>query len=112
LAFIGINYTCSPVVFRRHILKFPEETLSKFWETVKKMFPGFEENLMWKVDGFYVGIDGLARSPDLTGQYKPPVFLQDVPGLYFAGNCYTGRGVGMNAAANSAMICAEKILSG
>jgi phytoene dehydrogenase-like protein len=37
--------------------------------------------------------------------------MKEVPGLYFSGDCYTGRGVGMNAASNSAMICAKKILS-
>jgi len=105
IAFIGTP--CKPQQARD--VKFREETLAKFWETVKKMFPHVEENVVWKFDGYYVGIDGLARSPGLTGKYRPPVFLQDVPGLYFAGDCYTGRGVGMNAAANSAMICAEKI---
>ena len=47
----------------------------------------------------------------MTGRYRPPVCLAEVPGLYFAGDCYTGRGIGMNSAANSAMICAEKILA-
>jgi phytoene dehydrogenase-like protein len=75
------------------------------------MFPGFEETVVWKFDGFYVGIDGLARSPGMTGKLRPPVFMKEVPGLYFAGDCYTGRGVGMNAASNSAMICAGKILA-
>ena len=78
---------------------------------MKIMFPEIEENLEWKYDGRIVGIDGLGRSPGLTGKYRPPVFMSDVPGLYFAGDCYTGRGVGMNAAANSAMLCVEKILS-
>ena len=74
------------------------------------MFPNVEQDLLWRQDGFYVGIDGLGRSPGMTGRYRPPVHLPEVPGLYFAGDCYTGRGVGMNAAANSAMICAEEIL--
>ena len=90
---------------------FREKTLSAFWEFLKKTFPALEENLVWKTDGYIVGIDGLSRSPGMTGRYRPPVHLAEIPGLYFAGDCYTGRGIGMNSAANSAMICAEKILA-
>ncbi|RPJ62971.1 MAG: hypothetical protein EHM12_03430 [Dehalococcoidia bacterium] len=106
IAFIGA--CCTPEQARDDV--FCKEVWAKFWETVKKMFPGVEENLVWKYDGRMVGIDGLGRSPGLTGKYRPPVFMKEVPGLYFAGDCYTGRGVGMNAASNSAMLCADKIL--
>ncbi len=107
IAFIGA--CCTPEQARDDA--YCKEVWTKFWETVKIMFPEIEENLVWKYDGRIVGIDGLGRSPGLTGKYRPPVFLSGVPGLYFAGDCYTGRGVGMNAASNSAMLCAEKILS-
>jgi phytoene dehydrogenase-like protein len=107
IAFIGTP--CTPTQARD--AKFREESLARFWDVLHTMFPGFEENVLWKFDGFYVGIDGLARSPGLTGKLRPPVFMANVPGLYFAGDCYTGRGVGMNAASNSAMICAGKILA-
>lgn len=91
--------------------EFRKKTLDQFWEVVKKMFPNVERDLVWKQDGFTIGIDGLSRSPGMTGRYRLPVFLPEVPGLYFAGDCYTGRGVGMNTAASSAMICAEEILA-
>jgi phytoene dehydrogenase-like protein len=107
IAFIGA--CCTPEQARDE--KLCKEVWAKFWQTLQAMFPGLEENLVWKYDGNMVGIDGLGRSPGLTGKYRPPVFMKEVPGLYFAGDCYTGRGVGMNAAANSAMLCAEKILS-
>jgi phytoene dehydrogenase-like protein len=107
IAFIGTP--CTPVQARDP--KFREASLAKFWDVLHVMFPGFEETVVWKFDGFYVGIDGLARSPGLTGKLRPPVFMAEVPGLYFAGDCYTGRGVGMNAASNSAMLCAEKVLA-
>lgn len=107
IAFIGA--CCEPEKARDQ--KFCQETWAKFWKTLQDMFPGLEENVVWKFDGNMVGIDGLGRSPGLTGKYRPPVFMKEVQGLYFAGDCYTGRGVGMNAAANSAMLCADKILS-
>lgn len=107
IAFIGA--CCTPKQARDE--QFCKEVTAKFWETLQKMFPGLEENVLIKYDASMVGIDGLGRSPGLTGKYRPPVFMKEVPGLYFAGDCYTGRGVGMNAAANSAMLCAEKVLS-
>ncbi|MGD0854651.1 MAG: FAD-dependent oxidoreductase [Dehalococcoidia bacterium] len=107
IAFIGA--CCTPKQARDE--QFCKEVTAKFWETLQKMFPGLEESVLIKYDASMVGIDGLGRSPGLTGKYRPPVFMKEVPGLYFAGDCYTGRGVGMNAAANSAMLCAEKVLS-
>ena len=107
IAFIGA--CCEPWQARDE--KFVRETWAKFWKTLQEMFPGLEENVLWKYDGNMVGIDGLGRSPGLTGKYRPPVYMNEVPGLYFAGDCYTGRGVGMNSAANSAMLCSKKILS-
>jgi phytoene dehydrogenase-like protein len=89
---------------------FRESALGVFWDVVNRMFPGAEQKVLWKADGHCVGIDGLARSPGMTGRHRPPVYLEELPGLYFAGDCYTGRGIGMNAAANSAMICAAKIM--
>ncbi len=91
--------------------EFRTRALALFWEEIERMFPGIDEKLLWKADGYYVGIDGLGRSPGLTGKHRPQVFHPEVPGLYFAGDCYTGRGIGMNAAANSAFICAERILA-
>ena len=105
IAFIGAP--CTPAQARDE--DFRKLTLERFWQTVKKMFPSVEDDLVWKVDGHYVGIDGLGRSPGLTGKYRPPVAMPGRQGLYFAGDCFTGRGVGMNAAANSAMLCAERI---
>lgn len=106
IAFIGTP--CTPKQARNNT--FREKTLQALWETTKVMFPKIKEGLVWKRDGHYIGVDGLSRSPRLTGKYRPQVFLPEIPGLYFAGDCYTGRGIGMNSAARSAMICANKIL--
>lgn len=107
IAFIGACGTPAQVGDK----EFRRKTLEQFWEVVKTMFPNVERDLVWRQDGFTIGIDGLSRSPGMTGRYRLPVFLPEVPGLYFAGDCYTGRGVGMNTAASSAMICAEEIMA-
>lgn len=103
-----IGACCTPDQARDK--EFRENTLKVFWEVVNKMFPKIEGNLVWKYDGFFVGIDGLSRAPGHTGRYRPPVCLEEIPGLYFASDSFRGRGVGMNNAANSAMICAEEIM--
>ena len=105
IAFIGACCTPAQAVD----VAFRNRTLNAFWDFLIKTFPTLEKDLIWKKDAWKVGIDGLSRSPGLTGRYRPAVFLEEVPGLYFAGDCYTGRGIGMNSAANSAMICGEKI---
>lgn len=107
VAYIGA--CCMPEQARDD--RFCQEVWSRLWQTLQSMFPGLEESLVWKRPDRWIAIDGLGRSPGLTGKYRPPVYMQEVPGLYFAGDCYSGRGVGMNAAANSAMLCAEKVLS-
>ena len=82
------------------------------WDPVKKMFSNVEADHVWQQDAFFiVGIDVLARSPGLTGKLSLSVQLPEVPGLYSAGDCYTDRGAGMNAASNSAMSCADSIFA-
>jgi prolycopene isomerase len=108
IAFIGAP--CTPAQAMDE--DFRKLTMERFWQAVKNMFPSVDDDLVWKADGYYVGIDGLARSPGMTGKCRPPVAMPGMKGLYFAGDCYTGRGVGMNAAANSAMLCAKQIIAG
>jgi len=50
IAFIGTP--CTPEQARD--LKFRTESLAKFYEVLNVMFPGFEETVVWKFDGFYV----------------------------------------------------------
>ena len=97
----------------------PEEAMDKWWvrtgldilwDDLTHIFPRFEDHVEWVFPARYIGIDGLARKPGLVGRYKPDVKAPGIEGLYFAGDTYRGRGVGMNAAAESAMMCVERIL--
>ncbi len=85
--------------------------LEDLWDDLRQMFPDLEERLEWVLQASYVGIDGLARKPGLVGRFKPDVKAPEVKGLYFAGDTYRGRGIGMEAAADSALRCAARILS-
>lgn len=87
-----------------------EKMLHKLWLDINEMFPNISEIVEWKKELCYVGIDGLARKPGLVGQFKPDVKAPGVTCLYFAGDTYRGRGIGVNASAHSAMLCADRIL--
>ncbi|MBW1983387.1 MAG: hypothetical protein JRI53_01600, partial [Deltaproteobacteria bacterium] len=106
IAFIGACLTIEQVKDK----KFCQEKLEAFWKACQEMFPGLEDTIIYRGDETTIGIDGLSRSPGLTGRYRPKVYMPELPGLYFAGDCFTGRGVGMESASNSAIICTEKIL--
>ena len=84
--------------------------LRAMWKDLDLLFPGFEEKVEWRLPYKTVGCDGLARKPGLVGNYKPDVEAPGIHGLYFAGDTYRGRGLAMNGAARSAMLCADRIL--
>jgi phytoene dehydrogenase-like protein len=88
-----------------------ERILMLMWEDIKEMFPGIQKNLEWKISYYVDGCDGLARKPGLVGNFKPGLKAPGISNLYFAGDTYTGRGLGSNSAALSAMKCADLILN-
>ena len=90
---------------------FRDKALSAMWEVIREIFPDIESDIIFRKEAYLIGIDGLARSPGMTGNSKPQVFLPQAPGLFFAGDCNTGRGIGKNATANSAMLCSEEFLA-
>ncbi|MDY6795345.1 MAG: FAD-dependent oxidoreductase [Actinomycetota bacterium] len=97
----------------------PEEIEDKFklgrmmarhWEDVKEMFNFEEEEVEFALPYFTTGCDGLARKPGLTGDFKPDIEAPGIKGLYFAGDTYMGRGLAIEGASHSAILCAERIL--
>lgn len=97
----------------------PDEILDKFelerlleamWKDLQEMFPGIDDKVEWKFAYKCMGCDGLSRKPGTVGTFKPELVAPGVKGLYFAGDCYRGRGLALNSAAQSGMRCAEKVL--
>ncbi len=86
-------------------------TLEALWDDLCILFPGMDKKTEFRIPYRTTGCDGLARKPGLTGNYKPDVAAPGIHGLYFAGDTYRGRGLAMNGAARSAMLCAEAILA-
>ncbi|HRT61249.1 MAG TPA: FAD-dependent oxidoreductase [Syntrophales bacterium] len=87
-----------------------ERLLALMWEDMKEMFPGLEKKLEWRLPYYVDGCDGLARQPGLVGNFKPGLQAPGIPNLYFAGDTYVGRGLAVNGASLSAMMCADLIL--
>ena len=80
------------------------------WKDIEEMFPGISETVEWNLPGIFIGPDGLERKPGLVGKHRPDIKAPEVEGVYFAGDNYRGRGIGINNAARSAILCVEQIL--
>jgi phytoene dehydrogenase-like protein len=98
----------------------PEEVEDKFnlarlmeqhWEDVKEMYEFSDDEVEFSLPYFTTGCDGLARKPGLTGDFQPDVEAPGVSGLYFAGDTYVGRGLAIEGASRSAILCVERILA-
>ncbi|MGQ9474560.1 MAG: phytoene desaturase family protein [Actinomycetota bacterium] len=87
-----------------------ERLLEAHWEDIKEMYRFEEGEVEFAIPYFTAGCDGLARKPGLTGDFKPDVQAPGVDGLYFAGDTYRGRGLAIEGAARSAILCVERIL--
>lgn len=87
-----------------------ERLLDALWKDLEEMFPGIGDKVEWKFAYKCMGCDGLSRKPGSVGAFKPDIAAPGVRGLFFAGDCYRGRGLALNSAAQSGMRCAEKVL--
>lgn len=105
-----LMYCGCPVEYRE-MKKFRlKKMYDLMWKDVKEFFPQLED-IEFKIKfRTAVGCDGLARKPSLVGDYKPDVKAPLVKNLHFAGDTYRGRGLAVNSAASSALLCAESIL--
>jgi len=84
--------------------------MEQHWEDDKELYSLTEEEVEFALPYFTAGCDGLARKPGLTGDFKPDVQAPAVDGLFFAGDTYLGRGLAIEGASRSAILCVERIL--
>lgn len=86
-----------------------EVQLDLLEEESAEFFPMIKGNVHWKVR--HAGIYGIAQSPGLVGEKRPPIYVPEVEGLYIVGDCVREAvGIGMQSAVRSALVCAEAIL--
>jgi phytoene dehydrogenase-like protein len=80
------------------------------WQRLEEMFPGLGDRWIWRMVGISRRVNGIAQIIGQTGRHKPDVAWPGIDNLYLVGDCVTGWGVGLEVAARSALICAERIL--
>ena len=80
------------------------------WEDIKEMFQFEDGEVEFAYPYYTTGCDGLARKPGLTGNFKPDVEAPGVGGLYFCGDTYLGRGLAIEGASHSSLLCFERIM--
>jgi phytoene dehydrogenase-like protein len=87
-----------------------EKRLDLLRQDIDDMFPGWEDNANWITTSFRW--EEPARNPGREGVNRPGAVAPGIAGLYFAGDTVSSRSLpGLECAADSAMICAEAVLT-
>jgi phytoene dehydrogenase-like protein len=85
------------------------QTVDLLKEDLEEMFPGWQDGVIWQKSYFHW--EEPARNAGRAGVFRPESKAPGVEGLYFAGDTVASRSLpGLECAADSAMICATKIL--
>jgi phytoene dehydrogenase-like protein len=85
------------------------QTVDLLKEDLEGMFPGWQDGVIWQKSYFHW--EEPARNAGRAGVFRPESKAPGVEGLYFAGDTVASRSLpGLECAADSAMICATKIL--
>jgi len=78
---------------------------------LKEIFPEVMANVEWLVPWVFPRWMTVLAKPGLVGRNRIDSKAPGMEGLFFAGEGYRGRLMGINPACDSAMICAERILA-
>jgi phytoene dehydrogenase-like protein len=87
-----------------------DEVVELLREDLEEFFPGWQEKVIWEQS--YCHWEEPARTAGRAGVFRPEVRAPSVEGLYLTGDSVASRALpGLECAADSAMLCAEAILS-
>jgi len=99
----------------------PEKWIESMLEAMQELVPGLNRHIIW-IDRFttkfverwsgklYGPAISTGQTPDQVGALRPPVRTA-IKGLYFAGDCAGGRGIGTELATQSAIECFNTIIN-
>lgn len=89
-----------------------EQKYAQFEQDLAEMYPTFnKDNIIWKRRHLVSNPPfGVMQKPGLVGVHRPEDEVPTVDGLYFAGETYKSRGIGIDRAARSALTVVEKII--
>ena len=80
-------------------------------EILGLIFPGVVTHAEWWIPWVFPRWMTVLAKPGLVGRNRIDSKAPGMEGLFFAGEGYRGRLMGINPACDSAMICAERILA-
>lgn len=87
-----------------------EKEKANLWKEIFTMFPDFkEEDIVWGGGGLIPKTDCTLKVPGNAWMQRIDVAAPAVKNLYFAGDTVRGWGVGMDSAASSGILCAQRI---
>lgn len=81
----------------------------EFWLDLEEMFPKMRSAVIWKKPHL-VSTFGVVCKPGLVGAVRPANRVCTIEGLWFAGDSYRARGIGVDKAARSGLTAAEGVL--
>jgi len=98
----------------------PEKWIGCLMKSLRQSIPKLDDHMLWhdtfsvrdlektigKTHGHAITT---AQTPDQVGEQRPAI-KTPIKGLYFAGDCAGGRGIGTELAAQSGIECADLIL--
>lgn len=88
-----------------------EATLDLLRQDLDEMFPGWRDKVIWE-DGYFHWEEP-ARNPGREGVFRPESHVPGVDGLWLCGDTVASRALpGLECAADSALLCADRILEG
>ena len=98
----------------------PEKWIDCLMKSLRETIPKLDDHILWydtfsvrdlekMIGKTYGHAITTAQTPDQVGE-KRPAIKSPIKGLYFAGDCAGGRGIGTELAAQSGMECADVIL--
>ncbi len=98
----------------------PEKWIDCLMKSLRESIPKLDDHMLWydtfstrdlelRIGKTYGPAISTAQTPDQAGENRPSI-KSPINGLYFAGDCAGGRGIGTELAAQSGIECADLIL--
>ena len=98
----------------------PEKWIDCLMKSLRESIPKLDDHMLWydtfsvrdlelRIGKTYGQAISTAQTPDQAGENRPSI-KSPINGLYFAGDCAGGRGIGTELAAQSGIECADLIL--
>jgi len=87
------------------------EIAQRMREDLSKIYPGFEDSLMWLRPSAWRLVESVAKEPGLVWKQKMQHQVNGIKGLFFVGDSTVSYGIGTDSAAHSSILCHPKIMS-